>query len=90
MKAFLQKQPGKCSFISPRLILKYRIDRLTPYPIQLFILPIDKEEKSIAPEGRYFTFAELIESPENFSEILLAEKEHLQISANLWKEFNFR
>ena len=90
VKAFLQKQPGKCSFISPRLILKYRIDRLTPYPIQLFILPIDKEEKSIAPEGRYFTFAELIESPENFSEILLAEKEHLQISANLWKEFNFR
>ena len=89
-KEFLKERMEKDSFISPRLIMKYRIERVSHRPVQLFIFPIDKEETCGTKEGRFFTFSELAEMPEQFSRILLAEKEHLLISANVWKDFIYR
>lgn len=91
-RKFLREISGNdmSPFISPRLILKYKIEKLTPHPVQLFIFPIDREEKCRNGSGRFFTFSELEKSSGNFSRTLLVEKEHLQISANLWKEFTYK
>lgn len=87
-KVFL-KEAGYTAqkFTFPRLILKYHIRQLTPYPIQLFVLPIHDEDDFHLPEGRFFSFHEIGQSALRFSKILMAEKEHLQISATVWKEF---
>lgn len=93
---FATKQSGmflkeaKCTikhFTSPRLILKYHIKSLAPYPIQLFILPIANETDIQLKEGRFFSFYEIEKTALKISNILMAEKEHLQISANIWKKF---
>lgn len=75
------------TLMSPRLILKYRMRHLTPYPIQLFILPLKNEADFKLPEGRFFDFHEMEGLKVRLSKILLAEKEHLQISADVWNTF---
>lgn len=71
----------------PRLILSYRMQGIIPCFIQLYILPISKENDFILPEGRFFSCEEIKLAPESFSEELRMEHERLQMVAQIWKEF---
>lgn len=82
----MEATPSKAG-VHPRLILSYRMQGIIPHLIQLYILPISKENEFILPDGRFFSCEEIRQTPESFSEELKMEHERLQMVTQIWKEF---
>lgn len=86
-KHFAPAQPEKPIF--PRLILKYQTILRCSYVknIQLYIFPLRQEKEISLPNGRFFSFEDIFNTPEAFSQRLRKEAEALQMAAEVWKEF---
>lgn len=81
------KHPAKKKKIQPRLILSYRTQGLLPAFIQLYILPVSREDEFILPGGCFFACEDIRKNPQIFSNELTIECERLQLVAQVWKEF---
>lgn len=75
--------------ILPRLILKYptMLKCSCVKNIQLYIFPLHQEKEIDFPNGRFFSFEDILKTPEAFSPELQKEAEALQMAAEVWNQF---